>query len=59
LWQCTPGQQKALIIEHQVQITLALGARPANEAIPVGEQLGAGTKAQAAEQPRAVEQEVA
>jgi hypothetical protein len=55
-----PGQQqKTLIVEHQVQIALALGARPANEAIPIGEQPGAGVKAQSAQQPGAVEQEVA
>jgi IS4 transposase len=43
-----PRQQpKAVIVEHQVQIALTLGTRPANEAIPVGERPSAGAKAQA------------
>ena len=47
-----------MIVEHQVQIALTLGTRPANEAIAVSEGPGAGAKAQAAEQPRAIEQKV-
>jgi galactokinase/mevalonate kinase-like predicted kinase len=39
-------QQKAVIVEHQVQIALTLGTRPANEAVPVGERPSAGAKAQ-------------
>ena len=48
-----------MIVEYQVQVALALGARPADEAIAVGQRPSAGAKAQAAQQLGVLVEEVA